>query len=97
MATFKNQYVVHRIDTFYSLSVFIDESEKTETNKILEEADIVNSAIENKGKAEKNYWINEQLENEDVDKLLNSSLQIYINHRSRILEKFHTFIQKFDT
>ncbi|OGT14100.1 MAG: hypothetical protein A3F73_08795 [Gallionellales bacterium RIFCSPLOWO2_12_FULL_59_22] len=81
---------------FQSLSVFIDEDRAASTRKVLGEVDLVNSAIENKGRAEKNYWIAPDSESDDIGKLVNSSLHIYISHRGRVLEKFGGLIRKFD-
>lgn len=92
--TKKNMITVKQ--NFHSLAAFIDEDDKAPTNRIKKEADIIGNAIENKGKIEKNYWTNQQTENEDTDKLLNSSLQIYVDHRRRILLKFHELIERFD-
>jgi hypothetical protein len=83
---------------YQSLSVFMDEDRASSTRKILGEADMVNVAIENKGRAEKSYWTNSgsEIETEDIGKLVNSSLHIYIDHRKRVLEKFDGLIRKFD-
>lgn len=83
-------------DKYHSISVFIDEKNSLETNRVLDEKDILDHAIENKGKTEKRYWINEEVENEDSEKLLNSSLNIYVNHRNRVLKKLHELIKKYD-
>ncbi len=53
-------------------------------------------AIEEKGRIEKNYWNDVKTENNDSEKLLNSSLHIYIDHRRRVLEKLHNMILRFD-
>lgn len=81
---------------FHSLSPFIGDAELDETKRVLDESDIVNKAIEVKGRVEKAYWTDRKVDDDDVDKLLNSSLQIYIKHRSKILERFKELIQKFD-
>ena len=83
-------------EKYHSLSVFMDESKTTTTNRILKEADFVNTAIESKGKAEKSYWTSQEPKMEDAEKLLNSSLHIYIDHRKKILQKLETLIRKFD-
>ena len=57
---------------------------------------MVSNAIESKGKVEKNYWISPDSECEEVGKLLNSSLHIYIDHRKKVLHKFQGLIKKFD-
>ncbi len=83
-------------EKFLSLSVFMDEEEAASTNKILKETDLLSTAIENKGKAEKRYWISQESDTEEIGKLLNSSLHIYIDHRKRILKKFEGLIRRFD-
>jgi hypothetical protein len=81
---------------YLSLSVFMDEKKAASTNRILKEVDLVSTAIESKGKAEKSYWISQDSETEEIGKLLNSSLHIYIDHRKRVLQKFQGLIKKFD-
>lgn len=83
-------------EKYLSLSVFIDEKKISSTNKVLREADLVSTAIESKGKVEKSYWISQDSETEDIAKLLNSSLHIYIDHRKKVLLKFQDLIKKFD-
>jgi hypothetical protein len=78
-----------------SLSLFM-EDESEITRKILKEADLVSDAIDKKSKAEKRYWINSDADTEDAEKLLNSSLHIYIDHRKRVLYKLKEIINKFD-
>ena len=68
-----------------------------ESKKIIKTTDLVKVAIENKGRIEKAYWTNQEQDNDDVSKLLNSSLHIYIDHRRRVLSKFDEFIRKFDS
>lgn len=79
-----------------SLSVFMDEESSISTNRIINETDLISHAIETKGKAEKNYWTSPESETEENGKLLNSSLQIYIDHRKRILKKFKELTKKFN-
>lgn len=84
------------IKQFHSLKDFIDDDGNTYSKKIVKEPEIISAAIEKKGKIEKTYWVNRDVENEDVNKLINSSLQIYVAHRSRVLDKFHEMILRFD-
>lgn len=79
-----------------SLSLFMDEDIESVTKKILKESDIVTSAVDRKGLIEKSYWTSKNVKEEDVGKLLNSSLQIYIRHREKVLEEFHELIKKYD-
>ncbi len=90
-----------------SLEAFVDYSSLTAEKKIVDEAAIINQAIQEKSKAEKRFWNNADkgldyedsesiTEKEDRQKLLNSSLQIYVKHRERVLKQLHDMIQKFD-
>jgi len=81
---------------FHSLSIFIDHDKECETKRILGETDIVNRAVEIKGKIEKAYWASPTIDNEETNKLINSSLHIYIDHRNRILQRFMELIRRFD-
>lgn len=81
---------------FHSLSAFIDNSKDCQAKKVLRESEIVTSAVEAKGRIEKAYWTAQGVEEEDVSKLLNSSLHIYIDHRAKTLKHFHELIKKFD-
>jgi hypothetical protein len=81
---------------YHSLSVFINEDEIISDNIVLNENDIVDKAIDIKGSAEKKYWSSSADTSEETEKLLNSSLQIYIDHRARVLSKLQILIKKFD-
>ena len=103
---FSSQIEKNRVETrkcietakakYRSLSVFMDEEKAASTNRVLGETDLVSTAIENKGKAEKSYWTIQESETEEIVKLLNSSLHIYIDHRRRVLKKFEGLIRRFD-
>lgn len=81
---------------YHSLSAFIDDEKIESCKRVLKEQDIVASAIETKSKIEKSYWTSQETKEEDIAKLLNSSLHIYVNHRGKILEKFKDLVTKFD-
>ena len=83
------------VKKYGSLKNFID-TENTPARKVLRTTDIIDRAIEEKGKSEKNYWQNDGKESEDANKLINSSLYIYIEHRRRVLEQFHAMLKKFN-
>lgn len=83
-------------EKYPSLSVFMNENKATSTNRVLKETDLVSSAIESKGKVEKNYWTNQNTDSGEVGKLINSSLHIYIDHRKRILKRLKELTKKFD-
>ncbi len=103
---FKSQIEKNKKDTrknilaaktkYHSLSMFVDESKISETKKVIKESDIIASAIEIKGKIEKAYWSGQDQESDEVGKLLNSSLHIYIDHRKNVLSKFEQLIKRFD-
>lgn len=90
-----------------SLESFVVESKIVEDKNIVEEKEIIQSAIDEKGRIEKKFWnqidkdpINEEDErfsdSEECHKLLNSSLHIYVKHRESVLKRLHALIQKFD-
>lgn len=81
---------------YHSLSVFVDATKIESCKRVLKEQDIVGAAVDCKGKIEKSYWTNQETNDEDVAKLLNSSLHIYIDHRGRVLSRFQELVQKFD-
>jgi beta-lactamase class D len=88
--------ILKATEKYPSLKDFVVHDNIDQTRKILKEHEIVNNAIENKGRIEKTYWNNKDVENEEIDKLINSSLHIYVAHRSRVLDKFHDMILRFD-
>lgn len=89
-----------------SLETFIKDENIIGDKSIVDESEIVKSAIDEKSKIEKKFWnkinnepINEEgrfSDSEDCQKLLNSSLHIYVKHREIVLEQLHSLIQKFD-
>ena len=88
-------------NSFPSLEKFIDEQKITNNKVIIKENDMVQSAIDEKGRIEKKFWTydnnkNNFDESNECEKLINSSLHIYIKHRERILKNLHDLIQKFD-
>ena len=89
-----------------SLETFIKEEDIIENKNVVDEGDIIKSAIDEKGKIEKKFWnkidkepINEEdrfSESEDCQKLLNSSLHIYVKHRENILKRLGLLIKEYD-
>lgn len=90
-----------------SLEVFVKEGNIVGKKNIVNEKEIIQSAIDEKGKIEKKFWnqidrnpMDEMSErfsdSEECQKLLNSSLHIYVKHRESVLKRLHTLIQKFD-
>lgn len=90
-----------------SLEAFVVESNIIEDKNIVNEGEIIQSAINEKSRIEKKFWnqidkapINEDdksfSDSEECYKLLNSSLQIYVKHRESVLKRLHSLIQRFD-
>lgn len=91
---------------FPSLDAFIPEQTLEENKSVMGEDDLVKAAIETKGKYEKKFWTQmnrPSAEDEDTpyeetvecQKLLNSSLHIYVKHRERILERLFEMIKPY--
>lgn len=98
LKTFKKRYP--------SLDAFIPEETVEENKGVMDEDDLVKAAIETKGKYEKKFWTQmskPSSEDDDVpyeetvecQKLLNSSLHIYVKHRERILERLLEMIKPY--
>ena len=90
-----------------SLEAFVVESNIVSDKNIVNEGEIIQSAINEKSRIEKKFWnqidnapINEDdksfSDSEECYKLLNSSLQIYVKHRESVLKRLHSLIQRFD-
>ncbi len=94
--------------SFPSLESFVDDVAVLSERNIVKEVDIVKTAIEEKSRIEKKFWTKDSCDNEEnsqkenfensveCQKLLNSSLHIYVKHRERVLKRLHNLIQKFD-
>lgn len=91
---------------FPSLDAFVPEETVEENKGVMDEDDLVKAAIETKGKYEKKFWTQmsrPSTEDDDVpyeetvecQKLLNSSLHIYVKHRERILERLFEMIKPY--
>lgn len=89
-----------------SLDAFIPEKTVAESKGVMEEEDLVKAAIETKGKYEKKFWTqmsrpsteDEETPYEETvecQKLLNSSLHIYVKHRERVLERLFEMIKPY--
>ena len=83
------------VKKYGSLRCFIDTKDIPE-RKVLKSTDIINRAIEEKGKIEKRYWQSDGKETEESNKLINSSLHVYIEHRRRVLAQLHDMLPRFD-
>ncbi len=90
-----------------SLEAFVTEDSIIGDKNIVNEREIIQSAIDEKSRIEKKFWnqidkspINEEDErfsdSDECHKLLNSSLHIYVKHRESVLKRLHSLIQKFD-
>lgn len=96
---FKKQYP--------SLETFINESNIVAGRNIIKEDEIIKRAIDEKSRIEKKFWTNINNNNEEgcnenfdnsveCEKLLNSSLHIYVKHRETVLKRLKALIKKFD-
>lgn len=94
LVAFKKQYP--------SLESFIDNIDFSKEKNVVKKEEIVDNAIEEKGKIEKKFWNRTDNEISDPNyyikyqKLLNSSLHIYVEHRREVLKRLHDLIQTFD-
>lgn len=90
-----------------SLDLFVNEGRIAEEKNVVKESDIVKSAINEKGRIEKAFWTqidkdeeqdedNSFSDSEDCQKLLNSSLQVYVKHRESVLRRLKTLINKYE-
>ena len=91
---------------FPSLDAFIPDETVEENKGVMDEDDLVKTAIETKGKYEKKFWtqmsrpssVDDDVPYEETvecQKLLNSSLHIYVKHRERILERLFEMIKPY--
>ena len=91
---------------FPSLDAFIPDETVEENKGVMDEDDLVKTAIETKGKYEKRFWtqmsrpssVEDDVPYEETvecQKLLNSSLHIYVKHRERILERLFEMIKPY--
>lgn len=91
---------------FPSLDAFIPYETVEENKGVMDEDDLVKTAIETKGKYEKRFWtqmsrpssVDDDVPYEETvecQKLLNSSLHIYVKHRERILERLFEMIKPY--
>ena len=92
---------------FPSLDAFIPEQTIEENKGVMDEEDLVRAAIETKGKYEKKFWNKMNKSDNELDgvpydesdecqKLLNSSLHIYVKHRERVLQRLHEMIEPYN-
>lgn len=98
LASFKRSYP--------SLEAFVPENELVGGKNIVREDDLIKKAIDTKGGYEKRFWSRMSRpigndgetpydESEECQKLLNSSLHIYVKHRERVLQRLHEMIQPY--
>lgn len=89
-----------------SLEVFIENEALADEKGVVSEADIVRRAVEEKSRIEKKFWSyidsdpNDEDDNrydnsEECQKLLNSSLHIYVKHRESVLKQHHSLLPQF--
>lgn len=93
---------------FPSLDAFVPENAFDKSKGIVKEEDMVKTAIETKGKYEKRFWNKMNKPDNEMDdvpydesdecqKLLNSSLHIYVKHRERVLLRLYEMIKPYDS
>ena len=90
-----------------SLETFVDRNSFIGGKNIVKEDDLVKTAIDEKSRIEKKFWTHidndDNFQNEDTfdeseecQKLLNSSLHIYVKHRESILKKLKNLVKEYD-
>ena len=89
-----------------SLEVFIHGNSLDDCKGVVDEEAFVKSAIDTKGRIEKKFWTRMNKEDgteekpfdetEEGQKLLNSSLHIYIKHREKVLNRLKELIRPLD-
>jgi len=94
---FKKQYP--------SLEAFVNESGVVTGKNVINEDDMVKKAIDEKSRIEKKFWthidyVQEESESYDdsveCQKLLNSSLHIYVKHREAVLNRLKALLPRFN-
>ena len=86
-----------------SLVVFVQEDSFVNSKNIVDEEMLVKNAVETKGCIEKKFWVHMNKESDkgekafdetgEGQKLLNSSLHIYIKHREKVLSRLRELIE----
>lgn len=90
-----------------SLEVFIENNTLSSEKSIVSETDIVRRAVEEKSRIEKKFWTyidqdstdegqSRYNDSEECQKLLNSSLHIYVRHRESVLKQLHSLLPLFN-
>ena len=89
-----------------SLEVFVGNDALSNEKSIVSESDIVRRAVEEKSRIEKKFWTyidtdpiddddSRYADSEECQKLLNSSLHIYVKHRESVLKQLHSLLPQF--
>lgn len=90
-----------------SLEVFVGNDALSNEKSVVLESDIVRRAVEEKSRIEKKFWTSidtdpiddddsRYADSEECQKLLNSSLHIYVKHRESVLKQLHSLLPLFD-
>lgn len=89
-----------------SLDVFVQSESIADKKNVVTEAELVNNALDEKGKLEKKFWMecDKEVKNgevpfaetEDGGRLLRSSLQLYIKHREIVLKELEQLVHQYD-
>ena len=88
--------------SFPSLEVFINQDD-IDGKTVKSEKELIKSALKEKGRLEEAFWSydyhysGETDYPDDCNKLVNSSLQIYVKHRERVLNHLHYLIQQYNS
>lgn len=89
-----------------SLEVFVENNALSNEKSIVSESDIVRRAVEEKSRIEKKFWTyidsepidkdeSRYADSEECQKLLNSSLHIYVKHRESVLKQLRSLLPQF--
>ena len=88
-----------------SLEVFVGNDALSNEKSVVLESDIVRRAVEEKSRIEKKFWTSIDTDpidddsrfadSEECQKLLNSSLHIYVKHRESVLKQLHSLLPQF--
>lgn len=98
LTKFRNKYP--------SLEVFVGNDALSNEKSVVLESDIVRRAVEEKSRIEKKFWTSidtdpiddddsRYADSEECQKLLNSSLHIYVKHRESVLKQLHSLLPQF--
>ncbi len=79
-----------------SLREFVKKDQVNSYNIVIMEKDFIKTAIDEKGIEEINFWEDKSSKSVTYNRIINSSLYIYVEHRQRILNDFAQLIKLKD-